>query len=654
MSRSRRALAVALTFAAATLLVAPAGAHALVKSSEPARGALLDAAPTKVTITFTERPDTALSTIRVLDTTGGEVQNGTAKGAPGNADQLTVPLKQLDKGVYTVAWRTVSRVDGHVTAGSFAFGVGVSPAGAVAPKEAGREVTPKPSPAGVTGKWLLYWGLALLLGAAATALLVFRRGSSDVTFLGMSWLAALVGIVIMTIAESRSIGISISKLLSSSTGAAYVQQLIAVLIAGAATVLSVVKRNRTSAVILSAAASAALLMHVKAGHAGGASAAPLKISIQFVHVIAVGVWIGGLAWLIAGARRLEDDDRIHVVARFSRLAGIAVAAVAATGILRAIDELGGWRPLFHTGFGQSVLIKSALLGVLALLGAFNRWKTMPSMAKDPKGYRTLRRSVIAEIVIAAVVLGVTGVMTSLPPPNLVAAQTKQQSSGITVGGADFATTVRVRMTITPGIAGSNQFNVRVTDYDTKQPVDARRVALRVAMPSRPDIGAQTIELMRSGNAWTVSSTALAIDGRWNITVVVETAEGGVEVELSVRTKLPPQDIQISKQKGQPTLYTITLPQGGSVQAYVDPGEKAGKNDVHFTFFDSQGNEFPVDSAVMQGTPPGGDPQQLTVRRFGPGHFVATATLTAGTWLFQVQAKAGGFTYSAYFSQDIPA
>ena len=36
-------------------------------------------------------------------------------------------MPSLPKGVYTVTWRTVSRDDGHVTAGSFSFGIGERP-----------------------------------------------------------------------------------------------------------------------------------------------------------------------------------------------------------------------------------------------------------------------------------------------------------------------------------------------------------------------------------------------------------------------------------------------------------------------------------------------------------------------------------------------
>src|SRR2546423_125441 len=122
-----RRVAVAFLLAAAgTIALAPASsAHALLRSSVPASGAQLDHAPDAVTIVFTETPEPSLSSIHVLDTAGNTYEKGRAQHVPSDRHALRVALKPLTKGVYTVAWRTVSRTDGHATGGSFAFGVGV-------------------------------------------------------------------------------------------------------------------------------------------------------------------------------------------------------------------------------------------------------------------------------------------------------------------------------------------------------------------------------------------------------------------------------------------------------------------------------------------------------------------------------------------------
>src|SRR5438093_11778297 len=119
----RRIPIVALLVGILLLMAAPpAGAHALVRRSDPHDGALLDQAPRRVTITFTEAPDSSVSVVHVLDSSGRDVAAGKAVPQPGNPLTLVIPMGKVGQGVYTVTWRVVSRADGHVTAGSFSFG----------------------------------------------------------------------------------------------------------------------------------------------------------------------------------------------------------------------------------------------------------------------------------------------------------------------------------------------------------------------------------------------------------------------------------------------------------------------------------------------------------------------------------------------------
>ena len=119
---SRRAGAVALLAAALVLgLASAADAHALYRSSTPANGADLERAPTKVVITFTERPDPKISLIQVLDTASHNHARGKVQPVPGQPLELQTAVGPLPSGVYTVTWRTVSEADGHTTAGSFSL-----------------------------------------------------------------------------------------------------------------------------------------------------------------------------------------------------------------------------------------------------------------------------------------------------------------------------------------------------------------------------------------------------------------------------------------------------------------------------------------------------------------------------------------------------
>src|SRR4030095_13362986 len=109
-----RRIIVAVIGAGRLVVVAgqPAAAHALLRRSESASGALLQTAPPKVVVTFTAPPDPSLSIIHVLDAHGKDWEQGRAEPVAGAPLELQVALPALPDGVYTVTWRTVSKTDG--------------------------------------------------------------------------------------------------------------------------------------------------------------------------------------------------------------------------------------------------------------------------------------------------------------------------------------------------------------------------------------------------------------------------------------------------------------------------------------------------------------------------------------------------------------
>jgi hypothetical protein len=109
---------------------------------------------------------------------------------------------------------------------------------------------------------------------------------------------------------------------------------------------------------------------------------------------------------------------------------------------------------------------------------------------------------------------------------------------------------------------------------------------------------------------------------------------------------------VSKAPGQPDLYTITAPNGGSVQAYVDPG-RPGPNTVHFTFFTKSGSEQPIDGANASMTNPLEKRQSIELQLLTAGHFAANLTLPTGQVSFTIKATpAQGPPITASFSQQI--
>jgi copper transport protein len=748
----RAGLAAALAGLLLLAVGGPAGAHALLRESDPAAGSSLERAPSRVVLTFTERPEPGLSSISVLDTGGQPVERGQAAPVDGAPLQFAVGLGDLADGTYTVSWRVVSKDDGHLTAGSFAFGVGV-PAPTATPQSqaAPRGETPSPSAPATAARLALYAGLTLLLGVAVTGLAVFRRvlppGARPL--LAVAAGLTVAGAVTRFLAERARIDAPLGTLLSSSTGQGLVRLAAGVVVTAAATwFLSAGLRRpsppeptRTQAaptpepiptlatptpatstpatstpatptpeptsapaptqatpephppvpgppvgdgtrtpdpvpgvvhnpgaaaapmavdawrlVLVGVAAGVTMLLHVLVGHAAGPS--PLRsvnLFVQWLHLLAVGAWIGGLAWLLAGLRGKERPGQLASAVRFSKLAAPLLGLVAVTGLSRALHLAGGWRGLLDSGYGRFLDLKVALFLGLVALGAMNRYRILPALASGARRLDALRRNVRGEVVLAVCIFAVTAVLSQLPPGKFVvdqAAAKPPAPPSVQVEGSDFATSVRIALTVSPGRPGPNTFTAKVTDYDSGEDWPADRVALRFTAKGRPEIGASTLELARAGGgSWGGQGSQLSIAGTWAVVGLVEGSGPAVTVPMELEARAAPQPVKVSEAPGQPTLYTITLAAGGTLQGYIDPGQP-GPNTVHFTFFSPAGDEQPTDKARARMTRQSGAAEPLTLIRLGPGHFAANVDLEPGRVAFAVDATTGKTQRAARFEQLI--
>ena len=632
----------------------PASAHANLESSDPAQGAALDTAPDHVRLTFTEPPDPSprLASIEVLNATGSQVQESGVQAVPGDRRSLQVALPpDLADGVYTVSWSVFSTTDGHPSRAAFAFGVGVDPASITVAPRADALATPGPDPVGVAGKALLYAGLALLLAAGALGLTVFGgEVPGGGALLEGAAAAAIVGAGMYAVGEASAGSVSLDALLGSDTGVPLIRLAVgAIATAGCASFVAA-KRSRATLGLLAAATAVTMLIRASGGHAGGSV---LEVLLQWAHFMAVGLWVGGLALVAMRLRGRRGSPPVAEIRRFSTIAGWSLLVVVLTGSLRALNELGGfdaWRRLLDQSYGIALLIKVSLAAVLIALGAVNRYRGIPAIERGdrPATFATVLRT---EVLLAAGLLILTGVLTSFPPQEAAAVAGPPRPTNLVVAGSDFATTMRVRLTITPGTVGPNAFRVDVTDFDSGEPLPLTDVSLRFQPEGEASVGPSTLPLRRVGTGWQAEGSELALSGPWRITVVAQGPDASEEIPLEVRPRLD-QTVSVLRTPGQPDITTIDLPGGVRFQAFLDPAAP-GTSQLHFTAFDGGGRELPLASAVFLGTGPEVAPAKLRARHLTPGHFIADVDLTPGDWTFDVRATTeAGDTLLASFTQTI--
>lgn len=458
------ALTVTAVVALIGLGASPAWAHAILERAMPAGGTAAATSPATVTLGFSESVRADSTSIRVIDAHGTRVDIGGAHGGP-TASQVTIALKRnLPTGTYLVSWHVISE-DSHPVAGGYAFGIGRAPtaseAAAANAAQTGSSVT-----GFVFGvaRLVAFVGMAVLLGAGFFLLVLWPAGlrrAAPRRLLAAGWVAALVGAVACLFLQGPygdDLGLSalfrwapLGSTLADRYGKLTLIRLLALLLAVpllravlAATAArpdapttpddepgwrpSVWTKAELGGLAVAVAATTALT-----GHGGVGSWAWLATTSITAHLLAMSVWLGGLAvlatglldrrrpaptdsedqadWAEAVVRRsspdegdedgeLDDEaalaaarayldehdgdvvpveaDRAAelaaVLPRWSRAAMTAVALIVLSGVYQSWRELGAVGALFDTAYGRLLLYK--LWFVLAMLGVgfvSNRW-----------------------------------------------------------------------------------------------------------------------------------------------------------------------------------------------------------------------------------------------------------------------------------------
>jgi copper transport protein len=172
------------------------------------------------------------------------------------------------------------------------------------------------------------------------------------------------------------------------------------------------------------ASIAAIVLAFTPGFGGHAAAAgPLAMTIDGMHVLAAGGWLGSLfVLLVAGipaALALPADERNRVLAAlvnaFSPTALLFAALLLGSGALAGWRNLGSIGALTHSRYGRVLLLKLGALALVALAGLYNWRRARPALGAGNDATR-IRRTMRAELVAGAMVLLVTAVLVAIPTP----------------------------------------------------------------------------------------------------------------------------------------------------------------------------------------------------------------------------------------------
>lgn len=384
--RSRRRSLLLLPVLLTLLLLGtagPASAHAALTSSDPENGAVLEQAPTHITLTFTEPVGLLTDSFRVLDPKNTRIRTGPAEHAPGRSDAVRValPRKDLGEGTFTVAWRVVSE-DSHPVSGALTFSVG-KPSATAAAVDAGPLEDPATKALYTIARYLAYLAMTLLAGTAVF-MVVCRPGPLRTLprLLRAGWWTLLAATAALFLLRAPfEAGTSPADALdpaswarTATTRPGWVLLIRLALLALTALYLRRYFRRSVTSQVMGGLLLVGLALTWAAGeHASAGIQVPAAMTSSVLHVLATAGWLGGLTALVttlAGAREI----RPATLRRFSRLAFGCVTVLVLTGVYQSWRGLGSWTALTTTEYGRLLVIKlTAVVVLLTAAGLSRLW-----------------------------------------------------------------------------------------------------------------------------------------------------------------------------------------------------------------------------------------------------------------------------------------
>jgi copper transport protein len=188
-------------------------------------------------------------------------------------------------------------------------------------------------------------------------------------------------------------------------------------------------------VTLAVGAAALLLTVSLASHASSAAAdVPVAVALDWTHLLAAGIWTGGLLALalaaMPSARDLASrdlnaaaDTAAALTRAFSNAAQICMLAVLATGSYAVLIHLEVFSDL-KASWGVELVVKLALWATVLLVAGANTLAIMPRMSARAASVTArlaacgdLASAVRFELALAAALVSIAAVLAGTAPPD---------------------------------------------------------------------------------------------------------------------------------------------------------------------------------------------------------------------------------------------
>lgn len=542
-NKNRAIWLIVLILAYCAWAVTPVSAHALLLRSNPEANAVLEKSPIQVEMFFSEPLEQQLSSITVYDSNNLIVDAGDTRVDSSDSKRMTVSLRSLEDGVYTVTWKVVSSIDGHQTIGTYPFAVGNANADAV--KAIQQSSTARLPFSALLSKFLILASLALLIGQRLFIALIWEptlKSDQNAVIRPAVWKTlyriALIGVLL-------SIGIGLLSQAGQTTGKElslpWDPELGRIL---TETRLGVIWLARLSLALLAVwlagshespikdwfgfVVNLALLFTVTlTSHAATEAKPLLPILVDWIHLVGMTFWLGGIVYLFTGIRQLQTlDDPLRtqltsmLTRRFSANALVFVAIIGITGFYSAYLRVGDWSALLTSLYGHVLLVKQGFVAGLLLIAATNLLIISPRLNRErqqgtgnSKLISIFGRILILDLTLAGLLLASVSFLTYIPPAKPPAPANTDFTS---IRQAD---DLKVEINISPAHVGQNEFMLMLISSDGKVISSAKQVLLRFT-PNQANIPPSELQLISDGEMFSAKGSNLSFPGKWQVQAVV--------------------------------------------------------------------------------------------------------------------------------------
>ena len=278
------------------------------------------------------------------------------------------------------------------------------------------------------------------------------------------------------------------------------------------------------------------------------------------HVLAIGMWLGGLLLLSRAVLNAPGEaDLLNAVRGFTRISTILILVSIGTGVMQVylLDSFN----IFSTGHGRLNLLKLVVVAGMAWISLMFKNFTVTRLSKETeltsKMAWRLRRAVSTELLVGILVLGLTSWMVPMQP-------TQARASGAqpTVPYA-FREELKndrfhVIISLTPGTTGVNAMRIEL--------LEPSRINNFVVKLIPSEIGyagiAINVPLKRRGAAIVMGdgSFTLPVAGVWSIEINGATTTGEL-IPLATTINITESTVASTTTVAPDTAPTTTLAGG---------------------------------------------------------------------------------------------